>query len=708
MGLQEDFLKMLQQQQQFTATKATPPSSKWDLSPEEFFDSPAVVPTERSNQNALWDALGASSWAFANEALFGVPGALLSRYGGEAGEQFLEDAAPDTSLAKITSGIAGFAGFAAPLPVSPLRVGSKIATKLVGAPAIWKAGHKTVASATKAATKKVTNELGQSAGSDFASGVLGKAAGGWAQVARWDTKVAANWEKFAFKNIDDMVELGIKEGKLNASQGKVVQRIFKENFKDRPMIDIVDVFMKSRPDRLGFTMGQMVHEATMFGAIDAIMEGVHVWGERGDIEDFDWTAPLWGMGTGAAFGAMKYWAGAGKIADSWDDFKNGVKAWAGKDVFPSYTREGLIQNTKLLGNEIRRSGAVKSEYIVNYSHRGKNMTLDMTNPESFLSEFSEREGREILIKILQGKQREIGKQMAQSALWEESKSALLNWKHMVGGSLVMNARTFMAMSQGEDIPLEDFVTSLFLGAWVMRKGGGGKSYDIMQGEMMSLRRSLNHFGFHSGNYIDAYPSGSVGSNESLNPLNYGDFNGVRRLFSEKNITSDDPIKVDTMTNDGSKSVTAATRAAEGDFTTFNTIYSFIHGASGDRHIKSRDKITVKEARAIEKEVSKLEYNLDGSTIKLNNSTNLNLALKDISNRIHDRVEGEVLSFISGTVSGNDVVYYEGGNKGVYSPTSLGSENIGFIPKRVVITQKMFEKAERGVLFMKPPLVSINK
>ena len=158
-------------------------------------------PREKGN---LYKQAGYGLWSALDVAAFGVPGALLSRYGGEAGEQFLEDAAPDTSLAKITSGIAGFAGFAAPLPVSPLRVGSKIATKLVGAPAIWKAGHKTVASATKAATKKVTNELGQSAGSDFASGVLGKAAGDWAQVARWDTKVAANWEKFAFKNIDDI------------------------------------------------------------------------------------------------------------------------------------------------------------------------------------------------------------------------------------------------------------------------------------------------------------------------------------------------------------------------------------------------------------------------------------------------------------------------------------------------------------------------
>ncbi len=697
MGLQEDFLRMLEEREEFTATKITPPVSKWDISAEEFFQAPTIQrhEEERATGAAVWDALGASAWAFANEALFGVPGAAIKRYGGEAGEEFLETAAPDYSFGKIMSGIAGFAGFAAPTPFSPLRVGSKIASKTL--PFLAGVGGKTLTKATSKATKEVTNTLGQGAASEFASDIVGRSAHQWSQIARWDTKVAANWEKFAYKNIDDIVNLGVKEGKLTAKEGGVVINAFKSNFKDRPMIDIVDVFMKSRPDRVGFTMGQMVHEATMFGAIDAIMEGVHVWGDRGDIENFDWTAPLWGMGTGAAFGAMKYWQGAGKIANSWGDFKAGVAAWAGKDVFPSYNKNTLIQNTKLLGNEIKRSGAIKSDYIVSYMHKGSPKTLDMTNPESFLSEFTEKEGREILIGILKRKQQEIGKQMTQAALWEESKSALLNWKHMIGGALVMNARTFMAMSQGQDIPLEDFVTSLFLGGWVMRKGGGGKSYDLMQHDMMSLRRSLSHMGIHTGNYIDAYPSGSVGSNESLNPLNYNDFNDVRTKFKDLGITSNDPSKVESMKNDGSQSVTAASNTGQGDFSLFNKVYSYIHGASGERHIKSRDKITVKEAREIEKSVSKLEYTLDGQTIKLNNATNLELVLKDIGGRIHDRVENEVIAFVSGFISENEIVYYEGGKKKIFSPTDLGSENIGYIPKRVAITQKLFELAEKGQL-----------
>ena len=167
---------------------------------------------------------------------------------------------------------------------------------------------------------------------------------------------------------------------------------------------------------------------------------------------------------------------------------------------------------------------------------------------------------------------------------------------------------------------------------------------------------------------------------------------MNHIVDYPHIHINDPSKVETMTKDGSDSVTNAANTGKGDFSLFNKVYSYIHGASGERHIKSRDNITVKEARAIEKEVSKMEYSLDGKVLKLNDATNLDLALKDITGRIHDRVENEVISFISNVVSENDISYYEGGNRKLYSPTNLGSENIGYIPKRIAITQKMFVMA----------------
>ena len=98
MGLQEDFLKLLQDREDFTSTDTT---SKWDLSLDQAFKFPEVVKEERESKNAIWDALGAGAWAFANEALWGVPGATLKKYGGEGAQEFLEAAAPDTKLGNI-------------------------------------------------------------------------------------------------------------------------------------------------------------------------------------------------------------------------------------------------------------------------------------------------------------------------------------------------------------------------------------------------------------------------------------------------------------------------------------------------------------------------------------------------------------------------------------------------------------------------------
>ena len=119
---------------------------------------------------------------------------------------------PETVAGRVAAGIGGFVGFAAPLPISPLRVGSKIATGLAGA-GIRMAGKNTVKSATRKAVGEVIEQGGKEATQLFAK-QIGKASNSWVQMARWDTKVAQNWEKFASKNIDDLVAMGVKTNKI--------------------------------------------------------------------------------------------------------------------------------------------------------------------------------------------------------------------------------------------------------------------------------------------------------------------------------------------------------------------------------------------------------------------------------------------------------------------------------------------------------------
>ena len=689
MSLEQRFLEMLNEREDFTSTQLAPKKSKWDLSPSEAFEEKNVPSPESIDQrNVAWDVLGSALWAFTDEMMFGVPGAAYKR---TTGEEFWE---PETVAGKVSAGVAGFAGFAAPVPWAPLKVGGVIAKGAAKLPI--KAVGKTLSSATRKAVNEVTAK-GVNEGAEQLARNLGKASTSWTMMGRWDSKVANNWEKFAGRNIDELVDFAVRKGDVGLDDANIVRNVFKANFKDRPMIDIIDVIMRNRPDRTGFAMGSMIHEATMFGAIDSIMEGVHYWGEKGEVP-YDWTAPLWGMGTGAAFGALKFFPGHGKQASTWQDFKTGWTAWAGKDVFSKMDKNKLMNNAKILGNELKNGMNGKSSYLLEFQTKdGLLKTIDLTNPESYLLGMADDEAVAVLRKILKGKQQEIGGLMMKEALWEDLRSSGKNWGHMVAGSMIMNARTILAISQGEDVPLEDIMTSVFLGAFVNRKGGGGKTYDIMQNEMMSLRRSLNTLGVHGKNYIDRFPSGASGSNEPLNPLNYGEFNDVRRIFRDKGITSDNPAAVETMSKDGSESVVVASATAKGDFSLFNQIYAFAHGASGERHIKSRDKITVNEARAIEAEFKKVEYTIDGKTFKLNTIDNTRKALEDISDRLHDRVESEALHSVYEVMSEGGVSYYQDGKQRFYPSNEYGLQNIGFIPKRVKISDHLYAMAEKGQL-----------
>ena len=73
-------------------------------------------------------------------------------------------------------------------------------------------------------------------------------------------------------------------------------------------------------------IGHALNDAVMFGMIDTVFEGVSM------IEDkhYDWTAPLWGMATGALFGQLSWLKPRGKAAQWKPDFMAGVKAAFGK------------------------------------------------------------------------------------------------------------------------------------------------------------------------------------------------------------------------------------------------------------------------------------------------------------------------------------------------------------------------------------------
>ena len=132
------------------------------------------------------------------------------------------------------------------------------------------------------------------------------------------------------------------------------------------------------------------------------------------IEDnnFDWTAPLWGTLTGAAFGQVAWLKPKGK-ASSWKkDFMAGVGSVFSKTgQFQKMSRENLIGHASLYGQLSKRNGGSS---IVSHTFRNKKANINLSSRNFFDdveavwgkdAEKAMREGNNL--KVIQAKKAEL-------------------------------------------------------------------------------------------------------------------------------------------------------------------------------------------------------------------------------------------------------------------------------------------------------------
>ena len=180
---------------------------------------------------------------------------------------------------------------------------------------------------------------------------------------------------FSNKNIDEFVEASVGAGKLGKREAKAIAKAFKENITTRPLNDFVDLFTRNTSSRLTRTAGYVVHEATMFGAIDGIQEAVH---SIGSGEEYNLMHAAGGVGIGAAFGALKWFNIGGKQSSSWQDFQQGVKGFVGTShKYIAKAKPTHIQKmSQWLGNDLKGLGGSHTKTTVEY--KGNKIEVDLS------------------------------------------------------------------------------------------------------------------------------------------------------------------------------------------------------------------------------------------------------------------------------------------------------------------------------------------
>ena len=497
MGLSEDLQDYLREEEQRKTTYGgLEQQGGYIPYSAETYDPQA---TPMSDRFFMWDFLGQSAWKFADELLFGLPGIAAEQYAPEFTEEYLQ---PTGLAGKVGGAIGGLGGFVK----GPLAAGNLLVKG--GAKAV---GRGSSEAALRAASKDLSKGITSKAARETAETNISSRLRGVINRAKMDKDIALNkgFRKGAFKEIDEGA-LSLREaGIINEAEQIALSKTYKKYFYNRPVDDFIDIITKRIPGEKGYNIGRMVHEATVFGMIDAVHEGISSAG-RG--HEYDWTAPIWGVGVGAGFGSMGWFLpNAGKATVTQTDFWQGVKGVFNRPVKGS--SGSMMVRAGQIGDDMERIGRHK------WNFNGKEVDLRSSRLPAQLSVMGEKEKETFLRGLLTDIRNKEGKTMMKWALVNDWKSTKENWPRMVLGTMIMNARSFKEMAvDGHEIPTEDLMLNVLIGAFINRKGNP-RVLDMFPQEMSQLRRNLKVLGIDTKNAFEHIPTLHNSREGHINPLN---------------------------------------------------------------------------------------------------------------------------------------------------------------------------------------------
>ena len=588
--------------------------------PDWYEPSTEEKTTKIGDQGTLINAVGAGLWSFVDTAAFGIPGALVEE------EKFLDFEDP---VAKWTGAIGGFAGF---VGGAPLRVGQQILRKsfsTLASKQLKDVGKEGVEDVVKGMTQRgLDGGLSRSSVKEITGGYRGLAS-----RAAVDPKIrGAEFADISRKYMDDFIEDGLSKGTLNTQSADAVKNMFNANVFNRPIQDFKGLMKirglaKTNPN-LARVIGHTIDDIVMFGAIDTIFEGVTM------IEDnnFDWTAPLWGTLTGAAFGQVAWLKPKGK-ASSWKkDFMAGVGSVFSKTgQFQKMSRENLIGHASLYGQLSKRNGGSS---IVSHTFRNKKANINLSSRNFFddVEAVWGKDAEKAIASMLQSKKVQFGKDLMKWSTKEELSNIKGNWLRMMFGGLSFNAQALaQTYFYGETPDINDVLPSFLIGAYVQRKSNPAK-FDLNNDQMNKLRANLAVLGVDPKQF-STIPTFDRNVGRLDNIFKDAKFNDVVAKLEELEIISDSneivsqPLADDVVSAD----------SQEGQNPVFDRVYDYMGGLKTFK--KPKGNISAEDANTIADLIVKVDsdFATTNGTTKAIEKTLLNTQ-KDFEDTFFDLLE----------------------------------------------------------------------
>ena len=561
-------------------------------------------PTESKEKSFAYDVIGSTLWSFADEAGFGLPEYAARKAGYE---EEVESLLPESLTAKIGSGIGSLAGFALGLPY---KTGTKLASLAVRPllkEGVEEAGEyalgQTAAQVAKKAKKKaIDSGMKKEVAEDFTNKYISftRAAG-----ARKD--ISKDFVEKSTQAIDDLVLHHTAKGNLKADDLRIVNNIFKRDLTRKPLADFKELFSaKNIGGEKAALYGNMADEVLIFGAIDAISEGV-----RSQAQDrpYDWMAPVWGGAIGVGFGGLKFLAPKGKSSNFRTEMVDGIKGYMNKDIFSKMNNATLKKQSRWLGDILSDSQADVDNIIQSVRIDGTKYEFDLLNPE-FLDQHGALIASRVMKKGLNQLRQKYSKELINNALKEEWGSLSENFMRMIAGGVIMSGRTLYEITQGADIPAEDIIPTMLIGGWVNRRGMS-RVYD-MHTRTNKIRKNLSVLGVDTRNLVNDIPTFNPYLAAYNNPTETNDnIKAFRDKAEELNIITDD---YDQSELDLRGESVLSAEANRGGYDVFKAFYQLLGGQK--KYTKPLDRISADDADIMMDVIKDVKWEqLDGKKIK---------------------------------------------------------------------------------------------
>ena len=604
---------------------------------------------------------------------------------------------PESFAGKLGGGIGVVGGFISGAPAKILKVGGKALTW-----ATAKAGRKATFAKTLKNIQKATTPL---TSSDPAAQIFNNALQGGVSRAVINAAkpgILNNTDNFVAhvsSGIKGSIDEAVESGLLNRKTAESIGDVYTKYLSDRPLTSMIDYFTTNATNsRLAYTVGAIVQEGLQFGILDGIRAGVHVGFGLDDKNhhEYDLMEPVWGLGIGGAFGALKWMRPAGKSASGQIDFKSGIRGQlaTSSKLLKKDSYQTLKTKTEALGADAK----VLGQQVQTVKVLGKDYSFDMTSVESEVVRILDAAGLkatsqakgDLVREVLAKTSNKYGKELIKWAGKNEWANVAENWPKMVLGAGIMNARLYYDMYNGENVGTDDLMVNVLLGAYLNRRGTPRRT-DMFPEQIQRLRSGLHTLGVLPPEYIRTnpfrvMPTLDPARSSSMNPFASDiELNKIVAHAEKLGFTTNNFDKIDTP-------ISKETSPGMFDFTTgygkrsvnqsgeplplFHEFYRFLEGAANKKYVKNLDNISESAAKEIETMLQK----------KFKDEADMKMYMRKVVDNAGDRFENEI---VGATVDMMKVLGQITGGK--------GDGTIGKIPSTITISETIIKAAEEGKL-----------